>query len=354
MNRLPYALVLGGVLLLTSCLDRKNDGPSGPTIPPRSLLSGKVEERTITLQDATGATTSRIVETWGREGELLRRDSLDLVSGTATLRESRSYERDGQGYLTAITTRRVTASGESQEQERFTYMDYSPGVRLVTSQATYDASGRKLSETTYQYLGLQIDRATETTYSASASGGATSQVRYTQYRQEGSFEVGRTYVLAPSTTAGEAPRPVYTQEQWRRRDIYGRTLQQETLYFAAPSAGEEQRLDRPVRLELNVWQYNAYGDPEVHSYSVYTPRPTSGTTSPTPPPASGSTSAPSSQSQRYLELSDLLTYEYRYSTADRSGFPTACEVIETRGLQKVKTSTTRQISYRLFANPSAN
>lgn len=224
MNRLTYGLVAAGVLLFTSCLDRKGDSPSGPTIPPRSLFSGKVEERTITLQDATGNAVARIVETYGREGELLRRDSLELAAGVATLRQSRVYSRDSQGYLTAITTRRVTSSGEEQEEERFDYLDYSPGVRLVKSQTIYDSSQRKRSETIYQYLGVAIDRSTETTYSYTASGSPTSTILYTQYRQEGSFEVARSYRLVPSTTAGTQPEPCYTQEQWRRRDLYGRPL----------------------------------------------------------------------------------------------------------------------------------
>lgn len=356
MNRLTYALALAGILLLTSCLDRKGDSPSGPTIPPRSLFSGKVEERTTTLQDASGKATSRIIETYGREGELLRRDSLELTGGVETLRLSRVYKRDSQGYLTAITTRRVTTGGESQEEERIDYLDYSPGIRLVKSQTTYDGAQRKLTETTYQYLGLEVDRSTEKIYTYPASGSATTEELHTQYRRDGAFEIATTYREVPSATEAGKKELSYTQTQWRRRDIYGRTLQQEVLYYDTTKSGAEQDRSKPLRLELNVWQYNSYGDLDVHSFSVYTPRKTSGATetAPTTPPASSSTTAPSTQPQPYLELSDLLVYEFRYRSADRNGFPTSCEVVETRGLQKVKTTTTRQFGYRLFATTPAN
>lgn len=354
MKRLHFGLACASALLLTSCLNKGGDGPIGPGIPPRSLLSGKVQERTVTLLDATSKAVSQFKDTYGEQGELLQRDSSELSGSTPTLRLSRTYSRDKNGYLTSIATREITTGSETKREERFSYKPYSTGVNLLTAETTFDGANNKIAETTYTYLGLRPESSITTHFPHPGGGNATEHVIYTQYRQEGVFEVARSYERVKGANPSDPDHPRYTQEEWLRRDIYGRPLQREVLYFDTKADPGKQDLSKPIRLTLDVWRYTPYGDEELHSHSVYTPKPGSAaTTSPTTAtastPVSGSDGSLSvAERKPYLELSDLLVYEYRYTTADKNGFPTRCEVTETKGLQKVKTTTSRTIAYRLF------
>lgn len=355
MKRLHFGLAFASALLLTSCLNKSGDGPIGPSIPPRSLLSGKVQERTITLQDASGKAQSQITEKLGERGELLQRDSSEMSGTTPTLRLSKVYSRDKDGYLTTIATRSITTAGEKKSEERFTYKPYGTGVNLLTAQTTYDSENKKISEITYTYLGLRPESSVETTFPNPTTGQVDKRVIYTQYRQDGVFEVARSYELVPGAKASDPARPRYTQEEWLRRDIYGRPIQREVLFYDTTVDPGKQNLEKPIRLELTVTRYTAYGDEEIHSHSIYTPKKSETPSKPTPlagkslpVEASGDGIMPVAQRQPYLELSDLLVYEYRYGSPDKNGFPTRCEVTETRGLKKVKTTTTRTITYRLF------
>ena len=82
MKRTHFALACASALLLSSCFNKNGDGPSRPSIPPRSLLAGKVEMRTTTLLDASSKAIGRIEETFGKQGERLRRDSSELNGTT--------------------------------------------------------------------------------------------------------------------------------------------------------------------------------------------------------------------------------------------------------------------------------
>ena len=352
MKRTHFALACASALLLSSCFNKNGDGPSRPSIPPRSLLAGKVEMRTTTLLDASGKVASRVEETFGKQGERLRRDSSELNGTTPTLRFSKAYHRDKTGYLSSITTHRITTAGEEKREEAFTYKPYGEGVRLLTAQTLYDGAKNKLTETTYTYLGLRPESSITTTYPNASPGQTTSQVVYTQYRQEGVFEVARSYERVKGANPKDPDRPRYLQEEWVRRDLYGRPIQREVIYFDTSVDPEKQDLNKPTRLELQIWRYTAYGDEEVYSLSTYTPRKDTAPSKPSGKSLSteDGVEAVSTTPQRksYLELSDLLIYEYRYTTPDKNGFPTHCEVTETKGLKKIKSTTSRTIAYRLF------
>ena len=147
MKRTHFALACASALLLSSCFNKNGDGPSRPSIPPRSLLAGKVEMRTTTLLDASSKAIGRIEETFGKQGERLRRDSSELNGTTPTLRFSKVYHRDKTGYLSSIATHRITTAGEEKREETFTYNPYGEGVRLLTAQTLYDGAKNKLTET---------------------------------------------------------------------------------------------------------------------------------------------------------------------------------------------------------------
>lgn len=338
MNYGYLALTLAGALLLTSCLNKKNNSPEAPSIPPFSLLAGKVEQRTITLQNAAGQAVGKIIETYGRQGEILQRDSLEVQGGSETLRLRRIYTRSEEGALRTVTTRRIEPSGTTEEVEQLSYMSRSPEVSLLQGQVRSDQSGRKLSETLYTYLGYQLDASTETIYSYPAGGAPQQTVYYTSYRSEGVLEVSRTYTLVPSSEAGQAAHPLYHREQRLRRDLYGRPVEQEVRFFDTSVGVGKQDLTKPRRVELTVLRYNPYGDEEQHAFSAYVHNP-GGSESPSTAPEGSKT---------YLALSELFIEEVRYGTLDRQGFPQSYTVTQTRGLDRVKTTTTRSLSYRFF------
>ena len=120
--------------------------------------------RTTTLLDASSKAIGRIEETFGKQGERLRRDSSELNGTTPTLRFSKVYHRDKTGYLSSIATHRITTAGEEKREEAFTYKPYGEGVRLLTVQTLYDGTKNKLTETTYTYLGLRPESSITTTY----------------------------------------------------------------------------------------------------------------------------------------------------------------------------------------------
>jgi len=84
--------------------------------------------RTTTLLDASSKAIGRIEETFGKQGERLRRDSSELNGTTPTLRFSKVYQRDKTGYLSSIATHRAHAAPEQ-------WLQRLPNIKLSEKRA---------------------------------------------------------------------------------------------------------------------------------------------------------------------------------------------------------------------------